>query len=118
MKNLLILIVAGALFLHFYPQPKLEAWYQEQKALVMDIFSKGTDTKVRLKAEKIYEDLQPEFVHFSPDELTYLQQITAKRDAIKSFYEDYCQNRQDNPKLHPSNQSKVCKTVYNYEAFL
>ncbi|WP_281560839.1 hypothetical protein [Thalassomonas sp. RHCl1] len=118
MKKLLILIVAGALFLHFNPQPSVEAWYQQQKALVIEIFSKGTDTKVRLKAAKIYDDLQPQFYSFSPDELTYLQKITANREAVKAFYEDYCQNHQDNPKLHPSNLTKVCKTVYNYEAFL
>ena len=47
MKNLLILIVAAALFLHFYPQPELEDWFSEKKVTAIAIFAKATDTQVR-----------------------------------------------------------------------
>ena len=56
-EKYIILIVAAALFLHFYPQPELEAWFEEQKTEVLKVFSDATDTKVRLKSDKIYQDL-------------------------------------------------------------
>lgn len=118
MKKLLILIIAAALFLHFYPQPKLESWYQQQKAFVLQEFSGATDTQVRLKADKIFSDLEPQFASFSPDELIYLKEITSTRDAVKSFYQDYCKRQQQAAKLHPSNQTKVCHTIDNYQSFL
>jgi hypothetical protein len=46
MKNLLILIVAIALFLHFYPQPEVTKFYNEQKEALLEGFSDFSDTRV------------------------------------------------------------------------
>ncbi len=56
MKNLLILIVAAAVYLHFYPQPEVTKFYNETKQSLLDGFSKFSDTSVRLKADKIFID--------------------------------------------------------------
>jgi hypothetical protein len=45
MKNLLILIVSAALFLHFYPQPEVTKFYDEQKNSLLDGFAEFSDTK-------------------------------------------------------------------------
>ena len=55
MKNLLILIVAVALFLHFYPQPELDDWFAQQKETILTSFSEATDTQVSLKSDKIFQ---------------------------------------------------------------
>ncbi|WP_448565065.1 hypothetical protein [Thalassotalea ganghwensis] len=114
MKNLLILIVAFAIFLHFYPQPKLEAWYIEQKHMILEIFGDATDTKVRLRTEKIYEDLEPKFAQFSKKEITYLKEITAERKSVVAFYNNYCETNKGNPRLHINNKKLVCDTVGKY----
>ncbi len=116
MKNILILIVFGAVFLHFYPQPKLEHWYLEQKTVVLSSFSEATDTKVRLKADKIYSDLTPEFDHFNENEQAYLKEITTDRNSVKSFFAKYCQENKHNPKFHATNQAKVCSTITKYQS--
>jgi len=118
MKNLLILIVAIALFLHFYPQPEVEKKFEEFKTLVLETFSDATDTKVRLKADRIYKDLEPKFDSFTTDEVNYLKEITLNRKAVKGFYEEYCQAGKGNPVFHSSNLEKVCKTIDKYQSLL
>lgn len=116
MKKLLILIVAAALFLHFYPQPELEEWYTKQKTLVINMFSEATDTQVRLKAAKVYDDLQPQLDSFNREEQQYLQEITANRKTIEDFYNKFCQAEKQSHQFHRSNQQKVCQTISQYSA--
>ncbi|GHE88468.1 hypothetical protein [Thalassotalea profundi] len=118
MKNLLILIVAAAIFLHFYPQPKLEAWFEEQKAFVLGEFSDATDTKVRLKSDKIYNDLKPNFNQFGPEELEFLKEITSNRKVVIAFHKEYCSTNapKRTPKFHQANQTLVCKAIGKYQS--
>jgi hypothetical protein len=118
MKNLLILIVATALFLHFYPQPELEDWFTEKKTMIVDRFSEATDTSVRLKADKIYTDLKSELAGFSSEEHVFLKKITADRKSVKAFFIDYCNANQQTPHLHHENQKKVCRTISHYSSLL
>ncbi|MFD2165588.1 hypothetical protein ACFSJY_04865 [Thalassotalea euphylliae] len=114
MKNLLILIVFAAVFLHFYPQPELTEWYEEQKDNVLEAFSDATDTKVRLKSDRIYKDLEPKFNQFRPSEQKHLQDITASRPAVKKYYREYCETKKRDQKLARVNQELVCKTISKY----
>ncbi|MCW8864764.1 MAG: hypothetical protein OQK09_10175 [Colwellia sp.] len=118
MKNLLILIVAIALFLHFYPQPEVTKFYNEQKEAVLEGFSEFSDTRVRLKADKIFTDLQPKLESFSVEEVKYLKEITSSRANVKAFYQDYCKEQTKNVVFHPANQASVCQTISQYENML
>jgi hypothetical protein len=118
MKKLLILIVAAALFLHFYPQPKLDDWFTQQKTMFLDKFSEATDTKVRLKADKIYTDLESQLTSFNSDEQAFLKKITADRKLVKTFYNDYCESKEQSPHFHRANQIKVCNTIAQYGSLL
>ncbi|MFB0981988.1 MAG: hypothetical protein QMC62_13870 [Alteromonadaceae bacterium] len=118
MKNLLILIVAAALFLHFYPQPELEDWFSEKKVAAITIFSKATDTQARLKADKIYSDLESQFNTFSTDEQAFLKKITMDRESVQAFFTDFCQSNKQTPQLHNENQQKVCQTIAHYSLLL
>jgi len=118
MKNLLILIVAIALFLHFYPQPEVTKFYNEQKEALVDSFSEFSDTKIRLKADKIFTNLQSELDSFSASEVKYLKEITSSRSNVKEFYQRYCANQEGNSIFHPANQAKVCETISHYESML
>ena len=117
MKNLLILIVSIAVFLHFYPQPEVTAWYNEQKDQALDKFSDATDTKVRLKADKIYLELKPKLNQFRPSEQKHLKEITSSRPDIKKFYRNHCGKQQD-PKFNRQNQALVCATIAKYQNLL
>lgn len=118
MKNLLILIVAAAIFLHFYPQPKLEKWYQEQKETALNMFSDATDTKVRLKSDKILEDLQPKLNQFNEEEIEYLKEITESRRSVNNFNNDYCKTGELSARFHNKNQQLVCYTISKYQSLL
>ena len=118
MKNLLILIVAAAVFLHFYPQPEVTKFYNEQKQALLDGFSEFSDTKVRLKADKIFIDLQSELSNFSTEEITSLKEITSSRTNVKEFYQSYCKEKASSITFHPTNQASVCKTISQYENML
>ena len=118
MKNLLILIVAAALFLHFYPQPEVTKFYDEQKEMLLDSFSKFSDTKARLKADKIFIDLKPKLEQFSFEEEKYLKEITSSRANVKSFFGAHCNNQKIGTTFHPKNQAEVCKTISKYESML
>ncbi|NQY37147.1 MAG: hypothetical protein HRT37_19715 [Alteromonadaceae bacterium] len=117
MKKLLILIVAIALFLHFYPQPEVNNKFDEMMTIALDTFSNATDTKVRLKADTIYTDLKNELNGFTEDEVNYLKEITRNRDSVETFYLDYCKTGKNNPKFHAINLGKVCKTITRYQKY-
>ena len=118
MKKLLILIVAGALYFHFYPNEKLNTWLDEQKTMILGYFSDATDTKVRLKADKIYQDLSRDFAQFTGKEKAYVAEITSSRQSVKSFYNEYCNTKKQTPKLHRENLAKVCQVISQYSALL
>jgi len=118
MKNLLILIIAAALFLHFYPQPEVTKFYNDQKNRLLDGFSEFSDTNVRLKADKVMIDLKPKLAQFSSEEVKYLEEITSSRSNVKSFFDEYCTNKKRNAIFHSSNQQEVCKTMSQYESML
>ena len=118
MKNILILIVAAAVFLHFYPQPEVTKFYNETKENLLDGFSEFSDTSVRLKAEKVFIDLKPELASFSAEEVDSLKEITSSRTNVNSFYQDYCKIKKRSAIFHQANQAKVCKTISKYESML
>ncbi|AZQ85917.1 hypothetical protein EKO29_19095 [Colwellia sp. Arc7-635] len=118
MKKLLILIVAGALYFHFYPNEELNHWLGEQKAAVLGYFSEATDTQVRLNSNKVYKDLSRNFASFNSQEQQYVAEITASRETVKSFYQQHCINKKQTPKLQRDNLSKVCQTINQYSSLL
>ena len=118
MKNILILIVAAAVFLHFYPQPEVTKLYTETKASLLHSFAEFSDTNVRLKADKILIDLKPELKSFSAKELDSLKEITSSRSNVNAFFQDYCKHKKRSATFHPTNQSKICKTISKYESML
>jgi hypothetical protein len=118
MKNILILIVAAAVFLHFYPQPELTKLYNETKESLLDGFSEYSDTSVRLKADKILIDLKPELNSFSEEEVASLTEITSSRSNVNAFYQSYCKQQIRSTSFHPTNQTKICTTISKYENML
>tara|TARA_R110000787_G_scaffold75182_1_gene166696 strand:- start:342 stop:698 length:357 start_codon:yes stop_codon:yes gene_type:complete len=117
MKKLLILIVAGALYFHFYPNEKLNSWLLAQKTVALSYFSDATDTSVRLSSKKVYQDLSGDFAQFSSKEQAYVAEITASREEIINFYQLYCLKKKQAPKLHRDNLTKVCQVIGNYSKF-
>jgi hypothetical protein len=118
MKNLLILIVAAALFLHFYHQPEVTKFYNEQKEMLLDGFSQFSDTNVRLKADTVFIDLEPKLQQFSAEEVKYLKEITSSRANVKSFFEESCTDQKRSIIFHSNNLTLVCKTIRQYESML
>lgn len=118
MKNLLILIVAAALYLHFYPNEKVTQFYSEQKQSLLNGFSEISDTNVRLKSDKIYLDLESELESFSVKEVEHLKEIASSRDNVKAFYYNICKTEQRDVFFHIKNQQKVCATVSRYVSML
>ncbi len=118
MKNILILIVAAAVYLHFYPQPDVTKFYNETRQSLLDSFSEFSDTSVRLKSDKIFIDLKSEFNSFSPDEINSLKEITSSRSNVSEFYQNYCNNKKRSAIFHQKNQSKICQTIAQYQSML
>tara|TARA_R100001377_G_scaffold56238_1_gene33448 strand:+ start:2751 stop:3107 length:357 start_codon:yes stop_codon:yes gene_type:complete len=118
MKHLLILIVAASLYLHFYPNEKVTEFYNKQKQALLDGFGEFSDTKVRLKADKIYLDLESELEHFSEKEVERLKEITSSRESVREFYVTICQTDTRDIDFHIINQKKVCSTINRYTSML
>ena len=114
MKKLLILIVAAALYFHYYPNEELNSWLFKQKQTVLSYFSDATDTKVRLKSDKIYQD----FGQFNSQEKAFVTEITSSREKVKNFNEQHCKTKKQTPKLHRDNFTKVCFTISKYSNLL
>lgn len=116
MKKLLILIVAAAVFLHFYPQPKLEKWALEKKEWLLEKFSSATDTRVRLNPKKVRSELEKKFGQFNENEREYVMEISSSRESIKAFYITECAKSTPSPKLHGTNKIEVCRIISKYQS--
>jgi len=116
MKKLLILIVFAAVYLHYYPQPKLTQWFEQEKKTLIDDVAEATDTQVRLNPQKILTDLKPELASFSPGEIIELKKITATRTTVRSFFSQYCNQQVSNPKIQQDNVKKICRRMRNYQS--
>ncbi|GAA0811452.1 hypothetical protein KO495_09850 [Colwellia sp. D2M02] len=114
MKKLLILIVAIAIYLHFYPNAEVTNFYNQKKEYLLDQFAELSDTKVRLKAEKIYTDLEPKMTAYSPEEIAQVKSITSSRANVKEFYHNICQTETRDIVLHLKHQKQVCQVISNY----
>jgi hypothetical protein len=117
MKNLLILIVFAAVYLHFFPEPELDAWIAEKKEAAISGFNNATDTNVKLNPRKIYQDLQAQFENFSDEEIDYIGELTTKSSTVVSYYFENCEPYKQDFKFQSKNQRKVCKTISKYRKF-
>lgn len=118
MKHLLILIVAVALYLHFYPNKEVTQLYNEQKQALLDSFTEFSDTKIRLKANKIYLDLESDLASFSGQEVAHLKEISSSRANVKAFYLTICKTEKRDVEFHINNEKKVCRVINRYTSML
>jgi hypothetical protein len=118
MKHLLILIVAASLYLHFYPNEEVTQFYNKYKQTLLSGFNKFSDTKVRLKPEKIYTDLAKDLDSFSENEVEHLKAITSSREMVNKFYQQICKTQERDFIFHITNEKKVCSTIDIYSSML
>jgi hypothetical protein len=118
MKHLLILIVAASLYLHFYPNEEVTKFYNENKQVLLDKFSGYSDTQIRLKSEKIFEDLAHDMGSFSEEEVKHLKDITSSRESVKAFYASICNTEKRDFTFHIKNEKKICSTINSYSSML
>ncbi|MBU2870118.1 hypothetical protein [Colwellia sp. E2M01] len=118
MKHLLFLIVAAAVYLHFYPNEEVTKFYNEQKTAAQSMFSDFSDTKIRLKADKVYTDLENKLDRFSDKEVQHLKEITASRDDVKLYYFTICKTEKRDIIFHINNEQLVCNTISKYTNLL
>ncbi|TLU65710.1 hypothetical protein FE810_07230 [Thalassotalea litorea] len=114
MKKLLILIVAAAVYLHYYPSPQLNAWWQQSLQWLDDKTSDYTDTKVGVKPSKLVTVLQPHFDKYSKMEEAYIRELATSRDNIREFHRQYCEEPKGNRRLNRNNQRQVCDVISQY----
>jgi hypothetical protein len=118
MKKLLILIVAIALYLHFFPNTEASSFFNKQKEFLIEEFAKFSNTRVTLKAEKIYSDLEPKLETFSAEEVFHLKEITSSKESVSTFYNETCRVKTRDYIFHRKNQNKVCQAIANYTHLL
>ncbi|WP_448250014.1 hypothetical protein [Thalassotalea agariperforans] len=111
MKKILILIVGIALYLHFYPNPEINKWYEEKKAEFLDTMAKSTKVTFKSNLDGVYEELKAEFIGFSPEELQNLKVITSSLESITEFYQQSCTGTKQSKLFHPDNADKVCAKI-------
>jgi len=117
MKKLLILITCAAVYLHFFPEPELQAWYDDQIASAKSSFDNATDTTAKLNPKKVYRDLEPSFNQFLDDEIDYVDELTTDRTALISFYKKQCDPYKQDFKFQSKNQKNVCSAIGKYRRF-
>ena len=108
MKKILILIVGIALYLHFYPQPELNDWYEGKKAEFLDTLAKATKARFKSSVDGLYDELKTEFEDFSPVEFQNLKTITSSVDQVTEFYEKNCTENIHSKFFHEGNAERVC----------
>jgi hypothetical protein len=118
MKNLLILIVAVAVFLHFYPQPEVTQFYETTIADLQEGFSDFSDTSVRLDTAKVRADLEPKLKSFTKKEVKQLDILIDDRKKLRTFYYDFCKENKRSHRFQAQNQKDLCRTISKYSKYL
>lgn len=111
MKKIFILIVAAAVYLHFYPSSELGVWWKQQLQWLDEQTSEYTDTKVRVRPSKLVTVLTPEFSKYSRMEEAYIRELAESRENIKEFYFEYCNEPNVNRRLNRVLQNRVCEVI-------
>ena len=114
LKNLLIIIVAIAVYLHFYPNQALTNWYEATKESATTQFADISDTKARVAPSKLINELRQDFKKFSKNEVAYVKELAQSRDSLRKFHKDYCQTGKDNMRLRRDYQLIVCSKLEQY----
>ncbi|WOH36561.1 hypothetical protein RI844_14440 [Thalassotalea fonticola] len=113
-KNLIIIIVAIAVYLHFYPNEEFNEWLSTTKEEAQESFAEIADTKAKVAPSKLISALQQDFKKFSKNEVAYVKKVAQTRDSLKTFHKEYCVEPKDNPRLRRQYQLKVCATIDQY----
>lgn len=114
-KKLLFLLTAAAIYLHYYPQPKLDALFVEYSNKVSEMLGENFGTQATKKASTVYDKLATGFNSFTPDEQALVKEISLNRASIKQFNEQHCRGSQRNhPVFHTDNLRKVCDQVHRF----
>lgn len=118
MKNLLFLLAAAAIYLHFYPNEEVTQFYNDKKLFLTSKFNEVGNTKIRLKASKVYEDLEGDLERFSDNEVDRLKSISSSRTNVKEFYLTICKTEKRDVVFHINNEKKVCAVISKYQGLL
>lgn len=113
-KNILIIIVAIAVYLHFYPNEALTNWYNTTKESATTQFADIADTKARVAPSKLINVLQQDFKKFSKHEVAYVKELAQSRESLRAFHKDYCETGKDNRRLRRDYQLIVCAKLEQY----
>lgn len=115
MKKILILIVTTAIYLHFFPQPELEQFYQEKKASLLNSLSKSTKVGFKANLNGFVEGLTDNSIGFSPEEVNELKAISSSVESLTGFYQETCINKhQQGSGFHSDNINKVCQQAKSF----
>jgi hypothetical protein len=118
MKKFILVIVAVALYLHFYPSSELNLWYEDKKSELYSIFASLSDTHISINTDKVYGEIARHFDSFSSEEMNYVRDITSSTNNLKTFHQNYCEKEQRNDALQGKNQQTICKLLKQYRSLL
>ena len=113
-KKILIIIVAAAVYLHYYPNEELTNWYNSSKEAAQTKFADISDTKAKVAPSKLISVLQQDFKTFSKNEVAYVKSLAESRDSLREFHKTYCGTNKNNNRLSKSHLQLVCSTLEQY----
>ncbi|KGJ95980.1 hypothetical protein [Thalassotalea sp. ND16A] len=114
MKNILIIIVAIAVYLHFYPNEQVNEWYDTYIGQAKQSFSEVAETKVKVAPSKLLNELKRDFDKYTKGEIAYLEKIASSRSSVRAFHQEYCDKNNGNSRLRHEHLKKVCSTIEQY----
>ncbi|OUS23897.1 hypothetical protein A9Q98_14275 [Thalassotalea sp. 42_200_T64] len=114
MKNILIIIVAIAVYLHYYPNEQVNEWYDTYIGQAKQSLSEVTDTKVKVAPSKLLTVLQRDFEQYTKSEVAYIEAIASSRKSVRSFHQKYCGEFKGNTRLRHEHVKKACRTIDQY----
>ncbi len=116
-KNLLIIVVAAAVYLHFYPNEDVNKWVAEQKENADELFNETFDTKARVSPKKLLSAMQKDMQKFTKAEVAYLETLVESRSDLKEFNKTYCGTTKRNPQMRDIQVDQVCEKISQQRIF-
>ncbi|TRX58010.1 hypothetical protein [Thalassomonas sp. M1454] len=113
-KKILVIIVAAAVYLHFYPNEELTNWFNSSKEEAQTKFADISDTKAKVAPSKLISVLQRDFKNFTKFEVAYVKELAESRENLREFHKTYCETEQGNERLRREHVKKVCSTLEQY----
>ncbi|WP_371375669.1 hypothetical protein [Thalassotalea aquiviva] len=110
-KKIFIICVAVIVYFQFFPNPKVDAFIDEQITLLTTTLDQVFGTHAQVSPSKLKTELVAYKSNLTSSEWAVVEVLADSRENIKQYYQQYCEVNKRHPILQDRNADLVCNKI-------